>query len=163
MLKFTSDKIPNKWKVFKLKLILLVCQLTHRIMNNSYGVVNVLRSRKYELIAFGDQKQNHAKLYSFSMWWWIYKSILSPVSLKWEKWQADETEHNIDSLKREKWWRRYRQLKTPKTSTSKTPQRRDDLSSLSLEVILLRKKWEEEKKTKQRWKKERKIVAPYNR
>lgn len=115
-------------------------------MNNSYGVVNVLRSRKYELIAFGDQKQNHAKLYSFSMWWWIYKSILSPVSLKWEKWQADETEHNIDSLKREKRWRRYRQVKTPKTSTSKTPQRRDDLQSLSLEIILLRKKWEDEKK-----------------
>lgn len=125
---------------------MLVFQLTHRIMNRSYGVITVLRSRMCELIAFSDQKQNHAKLYPFSIWWWIYKCIFVSTLFKWEKWQADETEHNIDSLKREKWWRRYRQLKTPKTSTSKTPQRRDDLQSLSLEIILLRKKWEDEKK-----------------
>jgi len=23
-----------------------------------------------------EQKQNHAELYSFSIWWWIYKCIL---------------------------------------------------------------------------------------
>jgi len=42
----------------------------------TYGVIVVLRRRKYELIECSDQKPNRAKLYSFSMWWWIYKCIL---------------------------------------------------------------------------------------